>query len=84
MRTFDLQDARVGAGECPCPEHGTEKCNCQMIVVLIYGQGKQPATLVLHGSDERTWLSLVNSPVQPVDPATRRAIEHALGAGGAE
>jgi hypothetical protein len=80
LRTFDLHDARAAIGDCPCPHHGLEACDCQMLVLLVYGQASLPATLVLHGSDEQTWISLVNNPVQPVDPATGRAIERALGA----
>lgn len=80
LRTFDLHDARAAVDNCPCPQHGAEACDCQMLVLLVYGQGSLPATLILHGSDEQTRLSLVDNPVQPMHPATRRAIERALGA----
>lgn len=84
LRTFDLHDARAAIGDCPCPYHGTQACDCQMLVLLIYGQASLPATLILHGSDEETWFSLVNNPVQPVDLATWKAIERALWAGTEE
>ncbi len=79
LRTFDLHEARLGSEGCPCPQHGTQGCDCRMVVVLVYGEAAEPATLVLHGSEGRTWLSLVNNPGQPADPALRSAIEGALG-----
>jgi hypothetical protein len=75
LRTFDLQAARDHLAGYACPHHGAQDCDCQMIVVLVYGQAVQPVTLVLHGSDGHTWLSLVNSPAQPLDPATQAVIE---------
>jgi len=78
LRTFDLHNARLGLEECPCPHHGTEQCDCQLIVVLVYGNAAEPATLILHGNDGQTWLSLVNNPLQRADPAIQSAIEQAL------
>ena len=64
LRTFDLHDARLGAAECSCPHHGTSKCNCQMVVLLIYGEAIEPATLILHGNEEQTWLSFAETSSQ--------------------
>jgi hypothetical protein len=36
-----------------------------MIVLLVYGNGREPETLILHGSDGRTWLSFSHT-MQPV------------------
>ena len=58
VQTFDLQVARLAHPNCLCPHHGTDDCNCQMIVVLVYGNQGDPATLVIHGQDGKTWLSL--------------------------
>ena len=57
-QTFDLHVARLSHPNCPCPHHGTNDCNCQMIVLLIYGNQGDPATLVVHGHDGRACLSL--------------------------
>ncbi len=59
MRTFDLHETRVGETTCTCPNHGTEKCDCQMVVLLVYGKDSQPASLVAHGHNGQTWFSLV-------------------------
>lgn len=77
-QTFDLQVARLAHPECPCPHHGTEDCNCQMIVLLVYRRREEPATLVIHGQDGRTWLTLAD-PVgrranQPLETAIRRVL----------
>jgi len=73
-----LQDARLAAAYCPCPHHGTRACDCQMVVLLVYGNGIRPATLILHSNDGQTWLSLVNTPSQPVEQSISDSIESAL------
>ena len=59
MQTFDLHETRVDETACTCPHHGTEKCDCQMVVLLVYGKDNQPASLVVHGHNGQTWFSLV-------------------------
>lgn len=59
IRTFDLHETRVGETTCTCPNHGTEKCDCQMVVLLVYGKDNLPASLVAHGHNGQTWFSLV-------------------------
>ena len=78
VQTFDLQVARLAHPECPCPHHGTDDCNCQMVVLLVYRKQDDPATLVIHGQDGRSWVSLA-SPVgkrsnQHMETAIRRAL----------
>jgi hypothetical protein len=65
-RTFDLQEARVSHPDCPCPHHGSEICNCQINVLLVYQRAQPPASLLLHSFQETTWLYLVDTPAQPV------------------
>lgn len=78
IRSFDLQLARAGHDQCTCPYHGTELCDCQMIVLLIYGLQEMPAALVIHGHDGWTHLSLVNSPGQEVSTESMRRIKKIL------
>lgn len=78
VQTFDLQSARFRQEDCPCPHHGTNVCNCQMVVVLIYGKVDEPATLILHGNEGRTWLSLVDRPGQRSGAGALSAIQMAL------
>lgn len=69
--SFDLQIARATHTECSCPYHGTAACDCQMVVLLVYGRDAYPATLVVHGRDGRTYLSLADTPGQR--PSTKLA-----------
>ena len=78
VQTFDLQVARLAHPDCPCPHHGTNDCNCQMVVLLVYPKQGEPATLVIHGQDGRSWVSLAG-PVgkranQHLETAIRRAL----------
>ncbi len=67
VRTFDLQVSRLAHFDCPCPHHGTEKCDCQMVVLLVYMGKRKPVTMIIHGSDQTSWFYLVNTPQQSVE-----------------
>ncbi len=62
--TFDLQEARHAHANCACPHHGTEQCDCQLVVILVYGNAPRPATLIAHGHEGKTWFSFVDTPQQ--------------------
>lgn len=66
--SFDLRTARAAHTECACPHHGTAACDCQMVVLLVYGRDTCPATLVVHGRDGRTYVSLADIPGQRPSP----------------
>ena len=74
LRTFDLQMARLAHSECPCPHHGTDQCDCQMVVLLVYADSYRPISLVAHSHDGKTWFSLVNTPQQRADPRLEATI----------
>ncbi len=74
VQTFDLQVARLAHPDCPCPHHGTNDCNCQMVVLLIYRKQDDPATLVIHGQDGRSWVSLAG----PVGKRTNQHLEASI------
>jgi hypothetical protein len=69
VQTFDLHVARMAHSDCPCPHHGTSDCNCQMVVLLVYQKKEDPVTLVVHGQDGRTWVSLAT-------PTGQRSNQH--------
>lgn len=81
VQTFDLHAARLGLHDCSCPHHGTEDCDCQMIVLLVYGEAPEPITLILHGNDGQTWLSVTDSPLQRTDKKLMASIRQALESG---
>ena len=69
--TFDLQIARLAHPDCSCPHHGTEKCSCQLVILLVYGKQAEPATLVIHGQDGKTWLSFAT----PLEARSQESLE---------
>ena len=78
MQTFDLHTARLALEDCSCPQHGTDQCDCQMVVLLVYDGAPEPATLILHGNDGQTWLSIVETPGQRRNVKTTTTIKNAL------
>ena len=89
VQTFDLHTARLALHDCPCPNHGTNECDCQMVVMLVYGKAEDvstlptvvntsPVTLILHGNDGQTWLSIADSPRQKPDTKFTVEIKQAL------
>ncbi len=71
VQTFDLQIARLAHPDCSCPHHGTEQCSCQLVILLIYGNQEEPATLVIHGQDGKTWLSFAT----PLETRSHESLE---------
>jgi hypothetical protein len=78
VQTFNLNNARLGSHNCCCPNHGREACDCQMIVLLVYGDVAEPATLILHGNNGQTWISVADSPSQHGDPKLVTRIRRVL------
>ena len=78
IQTFDLHAARAGSHDCPCPNHGTSKCDCQMVVLLVYGKAAEPVTLILHGNDGQTHLSIADDLRQRADTKLITTIQQAL------
>ncbi len=79
VSTFDFQAARSAQVECTCPHHGTESCNCQMVVLLVYDGNRLPVSLLIHGNDDHTWFYLADSPSQRGDPELEAAVRQILG-----
>lgn len=78
MQTFDLHMARHALGNCPCPHHGTAECDCQMVVLLVYGAADEPLTLILHGNEGVTWVSFAEEAGRKAAAKLLGAIRHAL------
>jgi hypothetical protein len=78
VQTFDLHEARSASDNCTCPHHGTQACDCQMVVLLVYSDTSQPATLILHGNDGQTWISFGDSLGPQSDTGLMQAIQQSL------
>ena len=82
VRSFDLQTARSAHTLCTCPHHGTENCDCQMIVLLVYDHQGQPLTMVAHSQDGQTHFELVDTPQQHDKRLLKTTILQALALEG--
>jgi hypothetical protein len=49
-----------------------------MLVLLVYGTSLEPATLILHGSNGQTWLSIAEGSQSEADHMLIAAIHRAL------
>ncbi|HKJ39956.1 MAG TPA: hypothetical protein VJ972_14360 [Anaerolineales bacterium] len=78
VQTFDLHAARTGLRDCPCPNHGTDDCDCQFVVLLVYGNVDTPETLILHGNGEKTSLSISDTFVSHVTGSLAELIKVTL------
>ncbi len=78
LETFDLQMARSSGAACICPRHGTAECDCQMVVLMVYGEGTAPTALMLHGSDGHTWISFGDSRARGAESAMEAALASSL------
>lgn len=68
-QTFNLQVARLAHSDLVCPHHGNSQCTCQMVILLVYSKQEIPSTLVIHGQDSRSWVSLAG-------PVARHSNQH--------
>lgn len=76
--TFDLNTARYDQASCPCLHHGTEACDCQMVILLVYGPDCEPVSLIAHGFNGKTRFSVVDTPLQRANPGLDATIRSAL------
>jgi hypothetical protein len=78
VQTFDLQTTGFDHSSCSCPHHGTDQCDCQMVVLLVYDNGFPPASVIAHGYDGKTSFILVDSPGQSISYDLEATIQVAL------
>ena len=77
--SFNLRTALPEDVACNCPHHA-DNCDCDLTVLLVYGSEPQPATLLAHSHNGRTWLSLVDSENEQPSTMLKSQIEAALAA----
>lgn len=78
VQTFDLQVARLAHEGCECPHHGTNACDCQLVVLLVYYKQEEPSTLVIHSRDHSTWISIAGPAAERADMRPEHAIERTI------
>lgn len=77
-QVVDASRARLAMEGYSCPHHGTEACDCKTIVLVVHGRSRFPASLILHGSNGHTWVSLAERAEGNADPSTVAIIQRAL------
>lgn len=78
VRSFDLRSACATFPDNVCPHHGTSPCDCQLVVLLVYGKQPGPASLVMHGHRMQTEIQLAVSPEMKTAPGLISGIYEAL------
>jgi hypothetical protein len=78
MCSFDKQIANPDCANTLCPYHVKSTCEHHLVVLLVYGAGRPPVTLLSQGCNWLTRFSLANTPQQPVDPELEATITAAL------
>lgn len=76
--TFELPAASNKRTDFLNSEQVKDPCDCQIVVMLVYGESEQPASLVAHSHNGRTWFTLVDTPQQRADPRLENVIRQAL------
>jgi len=56
--SFDFQAACSSFDMNICPDHGETPCDCQMVVLLVYGADSRPLSLVVHGHNGRVQVGI--------------------------
>ncbi len=78
VRSFDLQTACATFPDLTCPHHGDDPCDCQLVVLLVYGDDGTPASVVVHSHWGQTGIDLVVSHDQMPSPKLVSSIHIAL------
>ena len=58
VRSFDLRSAMAAHADCECPHHGTAKCTCQFVVLLVYGESGAPTVVTAHSRDAQVQVQI--------------------------
>ena len=80
VRSFDLQSACASYPGQLCPHHQEEVCDCQLVVLLIYGGVSQPVSLIAHSNDGITQIGLGQFPDGRPNPLLESRVTEVLNA----
>lgn len=82
VRSFTLRAALTADMDCGCPNRGTDACQCQYVVLLVYSPsqpvGRPPATVTVHSRSAAAWVTVVQDANALPDPALVDQIMAAL------
>ncbi len=80
VRSFDLQSACASYPGQLCPHHHEDVCDCQLVVLLIYGGVSQPISLIAHSNDGITQIGLGQFPNERPNPILESRVTAVLNA----
>jgi len=80
VRSFDLQSACASYPGQLCPHHHEDVCDCQLVILLIYGGVSQPVSLIAHSNDGVTQIGLGQFPNEKPNPILESRITAVLSA----
>jgi hypothetical protein len=78
QRSFELTSAMAAVEDCCCPYHGTERCTCQFVVLLVYGDQGDPVVVTAHSRDTRATVEIVRDQTSPPDQRFVEQVQSAL------
>ncbi|OGO66991.1 MAG: hypothetical protein A2Z37_06185 [Chloroflexi bacterium RBG_19FT_COMBO_62_14] len=78
IRSFDLRSAMEAWPDCECPHHGSAKCTCQYVVLLVYGSRNTPVTVVVHTNSGRIDFRIMHDSTAMSDLTLAERIKVAL------
>lgn len=78
VRSFDLRSALAANMACECPHHGLSPCDCQWVVMQIFGDTVQPVVLTVHGREAWTQVQIVRDATTVPDPRLAEQVVAAL------
>jgi hypothetical protein len=78
VKTFDLHAACATLTDNLCPHHLTEPCDCQLVVLQVYGIGTAPVSLILHSHSGRTEVQWDTDPESRASQESRAIILQAM------
>lgn len=75
--TFRFRETVPAEVPYACADH-QDGCDCDLLILLVYGAEPQPATLVAHSHGGHTWLSLSEAPPEQASPELSARIKAAI------
>lgn len=78
VRSFDLRVAMDSSGPCECPYHGTTDCDCQFVVLLVYGSSIDPMTVTIHSNGPSTGIEVIEASPSLGGADLRERVEASL------
>lgn len=82
MRSFDLRAAQTKTASCVCQRQLLSLCDCQLVVLLVYGRAPEPLTVVVSGHGDQTDIGIASDTFVHPDPQlTREVLEALVGLG---